>query len=660
MLKGARFRLGPLMLSFLTRLTRPTVAFSHDVVMAALSFVVSLYLRVGDFSMYSASFLIAATALFSGIAGVVFWRLDIHRGIWRYASLNDLITIARAATLVILLFLAAMFLTTRLDDLPRSLVFINWFVLMILLAAPRILYRRLKDGRLTFTFDSTAKSRVPVLLAGAGDVAEVFIEATQRRGSAEYHVVGIVDDSPGRIGRFIGSVEVLGALDDLPAVVERLKSSGKAPQRLVVTKATITGNNLAKLVDTADQLGLNVARLPRLTELRTAATTDIDVRPIAIEDLLGRPQTVLDRAAMKALIAGRRVLVTGAGGTIGGELVRQIADLAPARIALLDNSEFNLYSIDLELGERQPGIERTAILADVRDGERMASLIAAERPAIVFHAAALKHVPMVEAHPSEGILTNIIGTRHIADACRQSGVETMVLISTDKAVNPTSVMGASKRLAESWCQALDLEGRAHGNSTRFVTVRFGNVLGSTGSVVPLFQRQLAQGGPLTVTHPDITRYFMTVREAVELVLQASALGAGGQDGGGIYVLDMGEPVKIVDLARRMIRLAGLRPDRDVKIAFTGLRPGEKLNEELFHSAEPLQPTAMNGILLAAPRVVDRAFLAKAIDELAAAARADDMATTLRLIRRLVPEFYGAEAEAPTARPRPLERPSALR
>ncbi len=637
------------MISYLQRLTRPAVAFSHDIVMAAASFLIALYLRVGsDLSAYSWEFLASATALFSVIAGTVFWRLDIHRGIWRYASLNDLFTIARAATLAILLFLAAMFVTTRLDELPRSLVFINWFVLMILLAAPRILYRRLKDGRLVFIYDSASEKRVPVLLAGAGDVAEVFIEATQRRGGAEYRVVGIVDDSPGRIGRFIGNVEVLGRPEELAAIVERLKARGTAPQRLVVTKP-ITGAALATLVDSAVQLGLGVARLPRLTELRSAEAHSIDIRPIAIEDLLGRPQTVLDRAAMRALIAGQRVMITGAGGTIGAELARQIADLTPARIILVDNSEFNLYSIDLELAERHPHLNRLAVLADVRDADRVTTLIAAERPARVFHAAALKHVPMVEAHPCEGVLTNVIGTRHIADACRAAGVETMVLISTDKAVNPTSVMGASKRLAESWCQALDLEERTRGAVTRFVTVRFGNVLGSTGSVVPLFQRQLANGGPLTVTHPEISRYFMTVREAVELVLQASALGAKVENGGGIYVLDMGDPMKIVDLARRMIRLAGLRPDHDVKIAFTGLRPGEKINEELFHSAEPLQPTTMTGILLASPRVVDKAFLAKALDELHEAARATDVTTALKLVRRLVPEFQGGEIPAPPIR-----------
>lgn len=634
------------MISFLTRLTRPTVALIHDLVMAATSFLISMYLRMGnDIINYPVEFLVFATGLFTAIAGVVFWRLGIHRGIWRYASSNDLVAIAQGATLAILLFLAAMFVITRLDDLPRSLVFINWFVLMILLGAPRILYRRLKDGRLVFTPDPAIDSRVPVLLAGAGDAAEVFIQATDRRSGAEYRVVGIVDDSPGRIGRFIGRIEVLGSLDELSAVVERLKACGNAPRRLVVTKPTISGAVLTSLVDTADHLGLTVARLPRLTELRAAETDRIDVRPIAIEDLLGRPQTVLDRAAMKAFVAGRPILVTGAGGTIGAELARQIAELRPSCITLVDNSEFNLYSIDLELSERHPDLPRVACLADVRDSRRIVNLIAEQRPAVVFHAAALKHVPMIEAHPCEGILTNVLGTRHVADACRSFGVAAMVLISTDKAVNPSSAMGASKRLAESWCQALDLEERARNDATRFITVRFGNVLGSTGSVVPLFQRQLAAGGPLTVTHPDIARYFMTVREAVELVLQASALGAaGGHDGGAIYVLDMGEPVRIVDLARRMIRLAGLRPDRDVKIVFTGLRAGEKLNEELFHAGEPMRPTAMNGVLLASPRVVDRSLLAKAIDELGGAARAGDTESVLRLLSRLVPEFRSAAAK----------------
>jgi O-antigen biosynthesis protein WbqV len=319
-------------------------------------------------------------------------------------------------------------------------------------------------------------------------------------------------------------------------------------------------------------------------------------------------------------------------------------------VILFDSSEFALYSIDLELGETEPLLPRRAVLGDVRDRRQLAQLMAEEQPELVFHAAALKHVPMVEANPLDGILTNVVGTRCVADACREAGVAAMVLISTDKAVNPTNVMGATKRLAEAWCQTLDVIERRRfetsGRGTRFVTVRFGNVLGSTGSVVPLFQRQLASGGPLTVTHPDITRYFMTVREAVELVLQAATLGTADEGAAGrIYVLDMGEPVKIVDLARQMIRLAGLRPDKDVEIAFTGLRPGEKLYEELFHDAEALVETATSGIHLASPRTSDHAMLARTLDELEAAARARRTEDGLKILGHLIPE-YRAESPQP--------------
>jgi O-antigen biosynthesis protein WbqV len=431
-------------------------------------------------------------------------------------------------------------------------------------------------------------------------------------------------------------------------VVERLNQGGNAPQRLIVTEDTLGGGRLRRLVDAADKLGLTVARLPKLTDFRTAQAggpIKLEMRPIAIEDLLGRPQTVLDRDQMRAMITGKRVLVTGAGGTIGGELARQIADHGPAQLTLLDHSEYALYTIDLEISERKPDLPRHAILADVRDRARIMAVIAAEKPELVFHAAALKHVPVVETHPVEGVLTNVVGTRNVGEACKANGVSAMVLISTDKAVNPSSVMGATKRLAECCCQLLNAQCATH-----YVTVRFGNVLGSTGSVVPLFQRQLAAGGPLTVTHPEVTRYFMTVREAVELVLEASVLGAEDEgQGERIYVLDMGEPVRIADLARQMIRLAGLRPDADVKITFTGLRAGEKLNEELFHTAEALAPTRYSGIQLAAPRTIDAVTLARGLDDLEAAARARDTAAALALIARLVPEYSGAGA-------RPAEPP----
>jgi O-antigen biosynthesis protein WbqV len=348
---------------------------------------------------------------------------------------------------------------------------------------------------------------------------------------------------------------------------------------------------------------------------------------------------------MAQLIRSRRILVTGAGGTIGAELARQIAALSPGRLVLLDNGEFALYGIDVELRERFPGLLPVPLLRDVRDRAQIDEVVAAEKPEIIFHAAALKHLPMVEANPIEGVLTNVVGSRNVAEAARANGTSLVVMISTDKAVNPASVMGATKRLAESFCQALDLyEARRRGplsHGTRYVTVRFGNVLGSTGSVVPLFQRQLAAGGPLTVTDPEVTRFFMTVREAVELVLQASALSPESEAAdarGKIFVLDMGEPVKIVDLAQQMIRLAGLRPGRDVGIEFIGLRPGEKLHEELFHPAEPLIPTGNPAIRLAAPRTADYAMLARSIDELEENARARREERLLQLLARLVPEY----------------------
>ena len=624
-------------------LTRARVVFLHDMVMAALSFIAALYLRVGDqVWWYLDHGLWPGLVLFVGTAGVTFIGLRMYRGVWRYASMNDLLSIVQAATVTILVFVPLLFLWTRLEQMPRSLPVIDWFVLMALLGGPRILYRLFKDRRLDFTLARAGHRRVPVLLLGAGDGAELFIRAMQHEPTAHYRVVGIVDEKGSRVGRDIHGVPVLGSARELPAVVERCTRRGRRPERLIITKDNIEARLLRDLLDRADSLGLTLARAPRLTELKAALSDGLETRPIAIEDLLGRPQAVLDRASMAAMIAGRRVLVTGAGGTIGSELVHQIADLAPAKLALLDYGEFNLYRIEQELAERQPKLPRSAALGDVRDAARMTQVFAVEQPELVFHAAALKHVPMVEQQPAEGVLTNLVGTRNVADACHAAGVKAMVLISTDKAVYPASVMGATKRAAESYCQARDIFAAAQYGGTRYITVRFGNVLGSTGSVVPLFQRQIERGGPVTVTHPEIKRYFMTVREAVELVLQAAALGSGDRiEGGKIFVLDMGEPVRILDLARQMIRLAGLRPEKDIAIVFTGLRPGEKLNEELLHDSEPLVPTRCQGILLAAPRTADLALLSRAIDEIAEAAAAGRPEQAITLLERMVPEFRRA-------------------
>ncbi len=619
----------------LARLRRGYVVFLHDILMAAGSFALAIYLRSGDefHTIWRHGHGGEAMVVFAVVCGIVFWTMNLYRGIWRYASLNDLIAIAKSVTLAILIFTVVMFLWTRLELIPRSLPILNWFVLLALLGGPRFVYRLAKDRHIDLT-EAGSRPPVPVLLVGAGDGAELFIRAL-RSGDAAYRVVGILSESHGRVDRQIHGLRVLGTLDDLERVIAPMDPDDR-PQKLIVTKDRLGGARLRQLLDAADRQGLTIARLPRLTDLKSGLAEHLEVRPIDVEDLLGRPQATLDRDSMRALVAGRRVLITGAGGSIGSELVRQISDLAPAELVLLENSEFALYQIDQELGHRHPDLARRAVLADVRNRDRLNRLFAAMAPQIVFHAAALKHVPLVEANLVEGMRTNVVGTRHLADACAAHRVQDMVMISTDKAVNPSSVMGLTKRLAELYCQALDLARTPA--EPRFTTVRFGNVLGSTGSVVPLFQKQLEAGGPLTVTHPDMKRYFMTIREAVELVIQAAALGRRRRDEGKIMVLDMGEPVRIVDLARQMIRLAGLRPDDDVAIAFTGVRPGEKLFEEILHGAENLVPTEHNAILVAAPRPVELEDLRRSLDDLETAIRADDTGRLLDIARRLVPEY----------------------
>ena len=626
---------------------RTLVAFLHDVVMAAFAFVGALVLRLGNGAWGKlADELWLPGLIFCAVAAVVFLFTGLYRGIWRYASLSDIIAIVKAATVTLLIFLPITFLITRLEAVPRSAFIIAWFLLIAFLSAGRIGYRVLKDRGLRHLLERNSGRRVPVVLIGAGDAAEVFVREMARAREAPYEVLALIDDKGGRVGRAIHSVPVLGPLSALPELLDRVTRRDRAPQRLILTSRPAP-ETLDRLLAVAEERGMTLASLPRLTDFAPGdreALSRLEPRPVAIEDLLGRTQATLDRPAMHALVAQRRVLVTGAGGSIGSELCRQLAALQPASLTLYEASEFNLYTIDQELQGLAPALTRQAELGDVRDAARLTEVFQRVRPELVFHAAALKHVPLVEENPLEGILTNVVGTRRVAEACRQAGCRAMVLISTDKAVNPRSVMGATKRLAEAWCQALDLAGRRRppgsgAEPTRFVTVRFGNVLGSTGSVVPLFQKQIAAGGPVTVTDPKMTRYFMTIREAVELVLQASALGlAEASEAGRIYVLDMGQPVAIVELARQMIRLAGFVPEKDIAITFTGLRPGEKLEEELFHDLEALAPTAHPALRLAAPRVANLELLGRGLDELAAAAQARRTDETLRLLARLVPEY----------------------
>ena len=622
------------MLYSITR--RGLVAYGHDIFMAAISFWLSFYLRVGDaWFFYEDEGLITAGVLLTIISAIVFWFSGLYRGVWRYASISDLWAITKAVTLIFLLFAFVMFLWTRLETLPRSILIINWFVLMALLGGPRFLYRLAKDRRFDLSTGIVNEKQIPVLLVGAGDEAELFIRALRQSSEATYRIVGIVSENERRVGRQIHGIEVIGTTQDLAKLITPLKDPNR-PRRLILTKDDLDGATVRSLLDQAESLGMTLARVPQVTDLKAGISDTLEVRPVAIEDLLGRAQTPLDRDAMRNLVEGRRVLITGAGGSIGAELVRQVSAFGPDRLILVDQSEYALYTIDMEVARVWPDLKREAVIADVRDFGRITQVINAAAPELVFHAAALKHVPLVEANVFEGITTNVIGTANVANACAEAKVDTMVMVSTDKAINPSSIMGASKRLAEIYCQALDLD-RDRAPLTRYVTVRFGNVLGSTGSVVPLFQRQLAEGGPLTVTHPDMTRYFMTIREAVELILQASALGHSDREGK-IFVLDMGEPVRIMDLATQMIRLAGLTPGEDIEIEITGPRPGEKLFEEVLHDGENLISTKAQGVLLAAPRTADITAMSKVIEELRSACRDADFDVVMNAIRTFVPEF----------------------
>ncbi len=610
----------------------------HDVIMAGVAVLAALCVAPGIGTVSAgAGAAMRDFVAFTGFAAVAYLLTRPYRNLWCYTSLADLMLIVWTSSAVVAGYALIDRVTGGLSHATWSTYFVAWLLLITLLSGPRVaarLYatRRVDGGAIS------GYERIPLLLVGAGDGTELFIRALSRDPGSRFRVVGIVDEMGTNLRRSIHGVEVLGSLNDLSAIVANLDLKGNRPRRLVITEEQLSPVGLQAMLDEAERLGLSLSRIPKVTQLRADFGQAVEIKPVAIEDLLGRPQTLLDRASMAAMCNGARILVTGAGGTIGSELVRQICAFSPEEIILVDNSELHLYEIDLEVRQRFPDVRRSVIMADVRDGARIRAVFDAHRPRLVFHAAAMKHVPMVEMHPSEGILTNVNGTRNVADAARAFGALAMVLISTDKAVNPTSVMGATKRIAECYCQALDLI-TASDSGTRFLTVRFGNVLGSNGSVVPLFQKQLAQGGPLTVTHPDVTRYFMTTREAVALVLQASALGSRSVDHRGtIFTLEMGEPVRIQDLARQMIRLAGFRPGQDIDIVYTGLRPGEKLYEEPLHQSEELHPTELQGILLASPRIADFKMLERLIREIVDAAAEGKRERAVNLVRTIVPEY----------------------
>jgi len=617
--------------------TRRAAIVGIDFAMVALSLVLALALRLDvDDLLAQRDLVIQAYLVYLPIAAVLLVAMRLDRIPWRFASLSDAVRLAEFAGLLNLLFLAALFLATRLDDFPRSTIIINALLVALFLAGARMAFRLFHEGRLSSMFESRPPGGADaerVLLIGAGSEAEAYLRALRLDPAASHRPIGALTRFPASVGTRLHGVPVRGLIGDLEAVVGRLGLGDLAPDLLVIADESLDGATVRSLLRRSQALGIPLKRLPRRTALIEAGGR-LEVQPLELEDLLARPEIRLDRGLAEASLKDRVIAVTGAGGSIGSELCRQIAELRPRRLVLIDSSEHNLYEIDNALADAAPEVARAAHLADIRDRSRIAELFAAERPAVVYHAAALKHVPMLEAHPDEAVRTNVLGTRNVVDAALAAGATTFVMVSTDKATSPVSVMGATKRIAEAYCQAIDLE-RAGKAGTHMVTVRFGNVLGSRGSVVPRFREQIARGGPITITDQAATRFFMTISEASQLVIQASVMPELVESAGTIVVLDMGEPVKIVDLARNLVRLSGLEPERDIAFEYIGLRPGERLNEELFTAEEALVPTSHRDLRIASPSAADRALIERYIGNLERAATASDGDATRRLLERFL-------------------------
>lgn len=501
---------------------------------------------------------------------------------WRFTSLKDVLVMTRSATLIALALLLAIFVLDRGAALSRPTLFLTWLLDIGMFGMLLMLRRAAHEKTLADAFapfiGRASASRKPLLLIGSLEATDAFLRELNRETAPKYQPVGIIAAHPGDVRHEVRGVRAIGSVDDAPRLLGDFARGDGDRAVLFLDGALAPADLDAELLARLRKRGVRLLRMNRVTDL-DATVSALSFRELDFNELLSRPPVVLDRDRVRRLIAGKRVLVTGAGGSIGSEICRQVAGFSCAHLAMVDHSEFGLFTIDQEVADAFPTLSRAARIGDVRDGKRIRAIIAEERPQIVFHAAALKHVPLMEAHPSDSVLTNIIGSANVADAAVEAGARNFVFISTDKAVDPPNVMGATKRLAErAVCQ------RRRADGTRINVVRFGNVLGSAGSVVPTFMAQIARGGPVTLTHPDIERYFMTIPEAVQLVLHATAK-SDVDDVGGVLVLDMGKPVRIVELARRLIELHGRIPGSDIEIRVTGLRPGEKMTEALVDSTE---------------------------------------------------------------------------
>lgn len=600
---------------------RSLIASVHDLCAAAVAWVAAYALRFNfDIPSTFADAMLRNLLWIIPLQGLIFYRFGLYRGIWRFASIPDLRRIALAAATAGVTIPALLLMLQH--EVPRSVLVLHPILLVLIMGGSRFMYRAWKDGQLISPqlFDAE-----PVIVMGAGAAGAALLRdmATSRR----WRAVGLLDDDPAKLRLQLQGVSVVGRLDE----VARIAAAHQVLTVIIAMPSTTTAVR-RRAVELVVDAGLKALTVPALADVLSGRITAAEVRQVELEDLLGREQVQLDNEGLTWQLAGKSILVTGAGGSIGSELCRQIIRFGPRNLVLLEQSEFALYCIEQELS-RQPV---HCVIGDVKDAARMDAVFAEHRPDVVFHAAAYKHVPLMEcANAWEAVRNNVLGTLNVARAAIASGAGEFVLISTDKAVNPTNVMGASKRLAEAVCQSLQVQDLA----TRFVMVRFGNVLGSSGSVIPRFREQIARRGPVTVTHPEIIRYFMLIPEAAQLVLQAGLMAAQDAEGGRVFVLDMGEPIKIVDLARDMIRLSGFSED-EIKIEFTGLRPGEKLYEELLADGESSLPTPHPKLRIAKSSTTpDEQWLAELENWLAAPWR--DEAEVKAGLQRWVPEYRPA-------------------
>ena len=554
--------------------------------------------------------------------GLVFWRVGLYRGLWRFASVPDLWNIFKAALWGLTAIILGLAVYNRLGSVPRSVLVSYPFVLTALLGLPRLAYRMWKD-HVGKRDESDARR---VLILGAGRAADALVRDLQRTGA--FHPVGFLDDAPRLRGSRLHGLPVLGRLEDAPEVARET-----AAGMLVIAMPSLDAAAMRRVMGICERTGLPFRMVPSLVDALEGQALPGELKEVAIEDLLGRKPVVPDWKLIRSWLGGRTVMVTGAGGSIGSELCRQCARHGARGIVLLEQDELALITIQADLRRSFPSLEVQAVLGDCGDPAVTAHALRLGQPEAVFHAAAYKQVPLLEAQVREAVRNNVLATDTVARLCREQGVGTFVFISTDKAVDPANVLGASKRLAEMIAQSQD---RKDGG-TRCVTVRFGNVLDSAGSVVPLFREQILRGGPVTVTDPEVTRYFMTIPEACQLILQSVAIGSREA----IYTLDMGEPVSIRLLAEQMIRLAGKQPGRDIAIVYTGLRPGEKLHEVLFHEDEHYRPTSHSKILEAVAREVSSEQVRGGVERLREAVARYDEAVLEQVLRELVPEFAPA-------------------